>query len=91
MPVELFLERCKKQFDLIFLDPPFPYKFHQKLIETVARRNILTESGMLMIHRPQEKPMPDFIPPLELCDRRTYGRSIVDFYKTQAANQKPNL
>ncbi|MBR5867150.1 MAG: 16S rRNA (guanine(966)-N(2))-methyltransferase RsmD [Spirochaetaceae bacterium] len=81
MPVELFLERTKKKFDYIFCDPPFPYNFHQKLIETIAKRDLLTEQGIVMIHRPQEKQMPDTLRQLELCDRRVYGRSIVDFYK----------
>lgn len=81
MPAELFLERCKTPFDYIFCDPPFPYKFHQKLLEAAARRNLLAERGTVMVHRPQEKPMPDRVLQLELCDRRTFGRSVVDFYR----------
>ena len=80
MAVELFLKRCNKQFDYIFCDPPFPYKFHKNLIEIIAQRNLLTDNGIAMIHRPEEKNMPDNILSLNLCDRRIYGRSIVDFY-----------
>ena len=80
MAGELFLKRCNKQFDYIFCDPPFPYKFHKNLIEIIAQRNLLTDNGIAMIHRPEEKNMPDNILSLNLCDRRIYGRSIVDFY-----------
>ena len=31
--VELFLKRCKNQYDYIFFDPPFPYKFRKELLE----------------------------------------------------------
>ncbi|MBO5235984.1 MAG: 16S rRNA (guanine(966)-N(2))-methyltransferase RsmD [Spirochaetaceae bacterium] len=82
MPVELFLERCKKQYDYIFLDPPFPYKFHLNLIERIDKRNLLNPNGIAMIHRPEEKPMPDSVGKLLLSDRRVYGRSIVDFYSS---------
>ncbi|MBO5137390.1 MAG: 16S rRNA (guanine(966)-N(2))-methyltransferase RsmD [Spirochaetaceae bacterium] len=80
IPVELFLERCKNKYDYIFCDPPFPYKFHFELIETIAKRNLLKKDGKVMIHRPAEKNMIDKIINLSLFDRRIYGRSIVDFY-----------
>ena len=37
MPVEYFIKRCKRSFDFIFFDPPFPYKFHEDLILLVER------------------------------------------------------
>jgi len=78
--VELFLKRGKNIFDIIYFDPPFPYRFHKSLLETVAERPILKEGGLVLMHRPRECEMPDRIRSLELIDRRTYGRSIVDFY-----------
>ncbi|MBQ4332003.1 MAG: 16S rRNA (guanine(966)-N(2))-methyltransferase RsmD [Spirochaetaceae bacterium] len=80
MAVELFLKRCKNKYDIIFLDPPFPYKYHQSLIEMVSKGELLTPGGVALIHRPKEKEMPDSVLQLKLADRREYGRSIVDFY-----------
>ncbi len=80
MAVELFIKRCKKQFDYIFLDPPFPYKFHEQLAAQCAQRGLLKCNGTLMVHRPSEREMPEKIESLSLCDRRIYGRSVVDFY-----------
>ncbi|MBR2463233.1 MAG: 16S rRNA (guanine(966)-N(2))-methyltransferase RsmD [Spirochaetaceae bacterium] len=80
MAVELFLKRCKNKYDIIFLDPPFPYKYHQSLIEMVSKGELLTPGGVVLIHRPKEKEMPDSVLQLKLADRREYGRSIVDFY-----------
>lgn len=91
MAVELFLKRCKRQFDYIFLDPPFPYKFRQELVDTIGRRGLLTDSGKVLIHRPQEDPLPDELGGLIRFDSRVYGRSIVDFFKRMPKTEEKNL
>lgn len=80
MAVELFLKRCKDRFDYIFFDPPFPYKFRLDLLKTVDKRNLLNDGGTVLIHYPEEDPLPDTIGTLTLSDKRIYGRSIVNFY-----------
>ena len=80
MPVEYFIKRCKRNFDFIFFDPPFPYKFHEDLIKKADLWGLLKEDGKILVHRPEEHFMPDAIGNLKLVDRREYGRSIVDFY-----------
>jgi 16S rRNA (guanine(966)-N(2))-methyltransferase RsmD len=81
MAVELFLKRCNETYDYIFMDPPFPYKYHEDLIATAEKRELLKNDGTLMIHRPEEHFMPDKIGRLFRADQRIYGRSIVDFYR----------
>jgi len=36
MPAELYVKRARNPFDIIFLDPPFPYKYKWELIEMIA-------------------------------------------------------
>lgn len=86
MAAELFLKRTKDRFDIVFCDPPFPYKFHRRLIESIAERaekdsSVLQNNAYVLLHRPSEINMPDKIGVLTKTDRRVYGRSIVDFYK----------
>ena len=81
MPVELYLQRSKNVFDIIYLDPPFPYQFHYDLLRTIAETPILSSGGLALIHRPKEKKLPDEILSLSRIDQRVYGRSIVDFYR----------
>ena len=81
MPVELYLARAKESFDIIYLDPPFPYQFHYDLLRTIAESPVLKTEGLVLIHRPKEKQLPEEIPPLSRIDQRAYGRSIVDFYR----------
>ncbi|MDR2490679.1 MAG: RsmD family RNA methyltransferase [Spirochaetaceae bacterium] len=33
---ELYVQRAKRRFDIIFCDPPFPYAFKSSLIESIA-------------------------------------------------------
>ncbi len=81
MPVELFIKRTKESFDIIYCDPPFPYKFHLQLLEQIAQSEVLKKGGLVLMHRPSEKPLPQIILSLTKIDERVYGRSIVDFYK----------
>lgn len=80
MPVEYFIKRCKRSFDFIFFDPPFPYKFHEDLIAQADKNGLLNKTGTILVHRPEEHYMPDKIGNLTRTDQRVYGRSIVDFY-----------
>lgn len=88
MAVELFLKKCKDTFDYIFLDPPFPYKFRLDLMKTISDRKLLNSDGIAMIHFPEEDMLPEKIGNLILTDKRTYGRSIVHFYKYEGSNKE---
>ena len=81
MAVELFLKRCHDKFDFIFFDPPFPYKFRKDLIKSVDKYSLLNPDGTVLIHYPEEDPLPEKIGNLVLTDKRVYGRSLVNFYK----------
>lgn len=80
MPAEVFLKRSKQSFDIIYLDPPFPYRFHTSLIETTGRLPILKTQGLSIIHHPAETSLPQTIGNMNRYDQREYGRSILDFY-----------
>jgi 16S rRNA (guanine(966)-N(2))-methyltransferase RsmD len=89
-PVELFLERNKQAFDLVFLDPPFPYAYRMELLKSLCAGRSLAEKGLVLIHFPREDRLPDVVGSLRLEDERTYGRSIVRFYRqgTGSAGEK---
>jgi 16S rRNA (guanine(966)-N(2))-methyltransferase RsmD len=80
MAAELFLRNSKSKWDIIFCDPPFPYRFHAALMESIAAGELLTPSGRALIHRPAEKPLPEQVGALARLDQKVYGRSVVDVY-----------
>jgi 16S rRNA (guanine(966)-N(2))-methyltransferase RsmD len=81
MSAELFVKRAKRSFDIIFCDPPFPYRFKQELVLAIAHSPLMTKNSLLLIHRPREDRFDDPLGPLTRKDQREYGRSIVDFYR----------
>jgi 16S rRNA (guanine(966)-N(2))-methyltransferase RsmD len=80
MSVELYVKRAKRNFDLVFLDPPFPYQYKWELIETIAKSNIVSSESKILIHRPLEDYQKKPIALLEQSASRRYGRSVVDFF-----------
>ena len=80
MPAELYVKRSKTAFDVIFLDPPFPYQFKWELIADIALSNLVLNGTKILIHRPRPDYLKTDIPNLIKTDSREYGRSIVDFF-----------
>lgn len=80
-PVEVYVHRCSLRFDVIYLDPPFDYRYKADLIERISNRGLLAQGGRLLIHYPDEEELPDRIGSLESVDERAYGRSRVRFYE----------
>jgi 16S rRNA (guanine(966)-N(2))-methyltransferase RsmD len=87
MAAELYVRRAKKRFDLIFCDPPFPYRYKRELVEAIASSRLVGPGSLLLIHRPREDRLDDKIGNLSLEDRREYGRSIVDFFRYAEGDQ----
>ena len=80
MPAELYVKRAKKSFDIIFADPPFPYKYKWELITNIAASCLVKNKTKILIHRPREDYQKNAIQYLEKNDSREYGRSVVDFF-----------
>ena len=80
MSAELYIKRAKKPFDIIFCDPPFPYKFKRELIISISLSPLMKTGSRLLLHRPREDNPGNTGEKLALLDTREYGRSIVDFY-----------
>ena len=81
LSAELYIKRAKRAFDLIFCDPPFPYRYKWELICSIASSPLVKEGSRILLHHPRET-LPDSAPEnLVLEDTRVYGRSVVSFYK----------
>ena len=73
-------------FDLIFLDPPFPFhdprtrKDLQPLIRHLQAAERLAEDLRLVLQVRNKQPIPDRLGPLNLLDSRNYGSVVLNFY-----------
>ena len=80
MSVELYIKRAKRMFDIIFIDPPFPYKFKQELLGSLVNSRLISNETTILLHRPREEFQAKKVNPVFLKESREYGRSIVDFF-----------
>jgi 16S rRNA (guanine(966)-N(2))-methyltransferase RsmD len=80
MPAELYVKRAKNSFDIIFMDPPFPYQYKWELIADIASSVLVKNESRILIHRPRNDYLKTYIQNLIKTDSREYGRSVVDFF-----------
>ncbi|MCL2210679.1 MAG: RsmD family RNA methyltransferase [Treponema sp.] len=83
MPAELYVKRAKTAFNIIFLDPPFPYRYKWELVSKIACSNLVLPQTRILIHRPRPDYLKQDIINLHKTDSREYGRSVVDFFVYQ--------
>ena len=89
---ELYVQRAKKCFDVVFLDPPFPYQYTWDLLIRVAASPLISGGGIVLLHRARENVSNEpFGEKLVQIDCREYGRSTVDFFKLKTAAEKEML
>jgi 16S rRNA (guanine(966)-N(2))-methyltransferase RsmD len=88
MAVELYIKRAKQRFDIVFCDPPFPYKFKGELVQELCGSPLMGEGSLLLLHRPREEPLKAVPENLILENCREFGRSVVDFFKKTSLNDK---
>ena len=70
----------KKNFNLIFCDPPFNTKNISKLIELIFHLNLLDKNGIIILHRNKstKEKFPDYF---KIIEERIYGISKIIFGK----------
>ena len=83
MPAELYVKRAKNSFDIIFLDPPFPYPYKWELTANIAASALVSDGSRILIHRPRDDYQKKEIQYLLKKDNREYGRSVVDFFEVK--------
>jgi 16S rRNA (guanine966-N2)-methyltransferase len=81
MPVERFLHSDSRNFDIIFLDPPFDFPAKESILDDAAKDPHLAVGGLAMIHLHRAENLSMDRHDLVLEDRREYGQSLVLFFR----------
>jgi len=71
----------KRQFDIIFLDPPYNTKYEEKILEKIAIEGVLKKEGIIVLETDKRKEFNEKIKGLILKDKRIYGRVMIRIYK----------
>ena len=77
-----FVAGCRKEYNVVYADPPFPMQGKTKLLDLVYRRKTVAPGGRFIIHIPtaEDSQWPEKFGDLTLYRSRRYGRNTVLFY-----------
>lgn len=81
-----YLHRCKKRFDLIFLDPPYREKFLENALNRISEIDILKSGGIIVCERPAEKALPDAYTAFRRVRDYRYGKTGITLYRAGASS-----
>lgn len=79
--VRQYVAKPSRQFDLIFMDPPYHNQDISVIVGSIAEHHILKVGGILCVETAHKTILPETAPPLLQFDRRRYGSTTVSFYE----------
>ena len=76
-----YLNRCREQFDLILLDPPYAEVFLENAIKRITEIDILQSGGIIVAERPLGKELPWEFEGFSRSRDYKYGKIILTLYR----------
>ena len=78
-----FLNRCREQYNIIFLDPPYAEVFLENALKKITEIDILASGGIIVAERPLGKELPwDFEGYTRSKDYK-YGKVLLTLYRKE--------
>jgi len=76
-----YLKRCKNQYNIILLDPPYAEVFLENALKCITEIDILQSGGIIVTERPLGKELPyDFSGYTRSKDYK-YGKTLITLYR----------
>lgn len=76
-----YAENCKKDFDLIFLDPPYSKNFYEKALMLIAKHKLLRENGLIVAEWDGEVGFTEEFFAFRVLKEKRYGRVCITVLK----------
>ena len=76
-----YLNRCKEQFSIIFLDPPYAEEYLENAIKRIAEIDILQTDGIIVAERPVGKDLPWEFDGYQRSKDYKYGKTLLTIYR----------
>ncbi len=77
-----FLENCRlDSYDLIFLDPPYLYNYHEELLKTIATRGILRKNGKIVLETSSKNELSGVYYNMVLAKSKKYGDTKIWYFE----------
>ena len=76
-----YLKRCRENFDIILLDPPYAEVFLENALKCIAEIDILQSGGIIVTERPLGKELPWELEGYTRSKDYKYGKTILAIYR----------
>ena len=76
-----YLGRCREQYDIILLDPPYAEVFLENALKKITEIDILQSGGIIVAERPLGKELPWEFDGYERARDYKYGKILLTIYR----------
>jgi 16S rRNA (guanine(966)-N(2))-methyltransferase RsmD len=76
-----YLRRCKEQYDIIILDPPYAEAFLENALKCITEIDILQTGGIIVAERPLGKELPCTFEGYTRSKDYKYGQTLLTLYR----------
>lgn len=76
-----YLANCTKQFQLIFLDPPYKENFLENALNRISEIDILSSGGIILCEHPSDKAISAEYPGLNRGKTYRYGKTALTVFR----------
>ena len=76
-----YLKRCREEYDIIFLDPPYAEVFLENSLKRIAEIDILRSGGIIVAERPLGKDLPWEFEGFTRSKDYKYGKTLLTIYR----------
>lgn len=80
---DLYLRKCSKKFDIVFLDPPYNKDFLEKSLKLITEIDILQSGGIIVTERPLDKALLCDFPGYSRSKDYKYGKTLLCLYRKE--------
>ncbi len=78
-----YLRRCREQYHIIFLDPPYAEDFLENALKCITEIDILQSNGIIVTERPLGKELPWDYPRYTRSKDYKYGKTLLTLYRKE--------
>lgn len=76
-----YLSRCREQYNIIFLDPPYAEVFLENALKRITEIDILQSDGIIVTERPLGKELPWEFEGYTRSRDYKYGKTLLTIYR----------
>ena len=76
-----YLKRCREEYDIILLDPPYAEVFLENALKQIAEIDILQSGGIIVAERPLGKELPWEFEGFTRSKDYKYGKTLLTIYR----------